>query len=985
MSNTEHRSKMKAASTRAVEPIGEPGREAARLLTARRRAPGKIWLHCGAACSALMFAGAAVAAPASADKTAAIETIAQTAETGGAGANKTTTLNEVVVTGTLLRGVAPTGTNVLGVTPQDVQVSGAATAIQLLQTIPQSASFNTLQSPPGGFNTATSNRPNLRNLPGASTSGSASTLVLLDGHRLVGMGVTSTSPDPDVIPPGIIERVEVVPDGGSAIYGSDAVGGVINFITRKNFNGFDADARYGFGDNGYRTFDANATFGRSWDSGSAYLSYNYAKNDPIFGRDRDYVKTYPQTVAGIPFPVTSLFCSPGNVQNLLAGGTNYALPFTTGTAVANTANQCDLSGDVTIYPRQERNTVFAGLSQDLTSSLKLDVRAFYTRRTLFSSLGVNNPQSPVFVSSIPGISGLTFSPFVRSHFVNPSDSFEIQELSFQWGPPEGSQQHVYMKTWGIAPTLTADLGHGWQARGLLNYGESRTESHTSQFNTTGLTNAIAAGEFNPYDPASSTAAGLEAASNFETYGLARQFLFNPRIIADGDLFNLPGGAVKLAVGAEYAKQGFDSQTGAIVPGTQNTGYAGLFSGSTVLIPAAAPLPVAKLRRDVESVFGELSVPIIGASNRMTGAEELTLSVSGRFDHYSDFGSTTNPKIGVTYKPLEWVKVRGSWGKSFVAPSLADSNLATTTSITYLANPPSIFLPPANLVANGTYPAIKPGQSIAVLLGNVPGIAPQKAKTYSIGVDVEPPMIDRLKLSLTYWKIDYTGIIGIPNFTNQSLFWGSFGSFIDVNPTTAQINAINSLVNVTNGVPCAPQPTCLYAILDARKTNLGIYKPDGLDFAINYSYPTGFGALDFNLSGSYTLHIDQAAVSTLPLVDSSVTDTSRFRMRADLGAQISALRADLVVNYNSGYDLGSPVGLAPQQTSVSGFTTVDLFGRYDFPGEGMSKDLSLTLNVSNLFDVSPPVFRTQSIVLSTSGFANGGTAGRLVQLGVSKKF
>jgi iron complex outermembrane receptor protein len=156
--------------------------------------------------------------------------------------------DDIVVTGTLVRGIAPPGANVIGVTAAAIEETGATNVNQVLQTIPQLASFGNLQQPLANSNEVAVNRPNLRSLPGFNTSGGSSTLVLMDGHRLVGMGVTSTSPDPDIIPPGILERVEIVPDGGSAIYGSDAVAGVMNFITIKRFNGVKVYASYGIDD-----------------------------------------------------------------------------------------------------------------------------------------------------------------------------------------------------------------------------------------------------------------------------------------------------------------------------------------------------------------------------------------------------------------------------------------------------------------------------------------------------------------------------------------------------------------------------------------------------------------------------------------------------------------------------------------------------------------------------------------------------------------
>lgn len=118
---------------------------------------------------------------------------------------------DIVVTGTLIRGVAPAGTNVVGVTAEDIQASSATTVSELMTDVPQFGSFNDLQTISGGGNFVTTNRPNLRNLPGFTTTGTSATLMMVDGSRVVGMGISSTTPDADFLPPGIIQRVEIVP------------------------------------------------------------------------------------------------------------------------------------------------------------------------------------------------------------------------------------------------------------------------------------------------------------------------------------------------------------------------------------------------------------------------------------------------------------------------------------------------------------------------------------------------------------------------------------------------------------------------------------------------------------------------------------------------------------------------------------------------------------------------------------------------------
>src|SRR5580700_9478594 len=150
-------------------------------------------------------------------------------------------LEEIVVTGTLIRGVAPTGAELISVTPQDIQATGATSTDQLLSSIPQIGNFfnNPPQIASGNNGSLQINRPSIRPLPNPNSATGALSLVLVDGHRIVGAGVSQSAPDPDVLPTSVIERVEIVPDGGSSIYGADAVGGVINFVTKRHFSGVD--------------------------------------------------------------------------------------------------------------------------------------------------------------------------------------------------------------------------------------------------------------------------------------------------------------------------------------------------------------------------------------------------------------------------------------------------------------------------------------------------------------------------------------------------------------------------------------------------------------------------------------------------------------------------------------------------------------------------------------------------------------------------
>jgi iron complex outermembrane recepter protein len=894
--------------------------------------------------------------------------------------------SQIVVTGTLVRGIAPPGANVIGVSQADVQATGATTTAQLLQTIPQLGNFNALLSPVGAGNNVTVNRPNLRNLPGFNTAGGSTTLVLMDGHRIVGMGVQSTTPDPDIIPPGALQRLEIVPDGGSAVYGSDAVTGVLNFITLKRFDGVKVEGHYGFAED-YHQADASVTAGKDWGSGSAYVSYNYAEHGNLFGRDRDYIRNTPDQSTGR----LSIQCDPGTVQATtgVAPATItrfYDLPFTTATAAPRVVplNQCDTSDDLSFYPKERRHSVLVGISQEVNESISVDLRGFYTNRLTSFINGPYRQTSTVSRATI-------LSRFPTQIISNET----AQNVSYLFGPADSVDQKIRLVTWGLAPTLTADLGGGWQLRLLGSYSRSDTKSEQDAFNATALSNAINAGLFNPYNPSASDPGALGIITNFQTFGRAKQRLADARAVVDGELFQLPGGGVKVAAGAEYFRENYGVRTGSVAPGFELTGFPAQSLGATLIAPALAGLPAFNLKRNVKSVFGEVVVPVFGIDNATTLFQELTFSAAGRYDDYSDVGSTFNPRLGVTWRPIDWIKLRGAWGKSFNAPSLADAEAAAPTTIFLTGG-----LPPADVIASGAFPAPTAAQtSTLAIRGNAPGIGPQKAKTYTLGFDVQPPFIEGLNLSVTYYNIKVGDLIGLPSPVNSDPLYRQFPDLITLIPA-GQAGADLVAATIASATPgffnnlggCATLPTCVYSIRDIRKNNLGKFRTDGLDFNGAFHHDTSFGSINFGINANYILTSEQAPSENSAFIDLLNTN-SRFRARFSAGVEIGNLLAQATLNHNHGFKRVPPVGFAGtdflgntfvQQTKVDDFNVLNLFFRYGFEGDGYTKDLEFTVNVDNVFNTDPP-FTAVAESTQTPGVINGNTLGRLIQFGLSKKF
>ena len=246
---------------------------------------------------------------------------------------------EIVVTGSRLRGVAPVGSSVTVLGREEVELSGAVTTDRLIQQLPQvfdlGVSENSRGQGGGSGNITYGNTINLRGI------GPYATLILVDGHRAVN---NSRAFEPSVIPTLGLERVEVVADGASAIYGSDAIAGVVNLIPRRSLNGVEATARYGAGAD-FDESQLGVAFGKTWSTGQAMLAYERVYRSNLSGDDRDFFRSDQRAFGGNNYSVTR--CSPGTLR---AGGVSYALPTqltaaNAGSLVAGSTNSCnDLIG-----------------------------------------------------------------------------------------------------------------------------------------------------------------------------------------------------------------------------------------------------------------------------------------------------------------------------------------------------------------------------------------------------------------------------------------------------------------------------------------------------------------------------------------------------------------------------------------------------------------------------------------------------------------
>jgi outer membrane receptor protein involved in Fe transport len=704
-------------------------------------------------------------------------------------------LEDVVVTGSHLRGVTDTGSSVQVITGEDIQKAGFGTVTELVQSIPQAfggqENENTTASILGGSgdNVAGGTGIDLRGL------GATSTLVLVNGRRLApSNGQFDGYTDVSSIPLAAIERVEIVADGASAVYGSDAVGGVVNFILKRDYDGADTRVRYGAVTQGdSREIEANQTLGHTWGSGSGLLSYEYDDRSPLSAADRSYTDT-----ATLPF---------------------------------------------TLLPQQRRTSLFGTINERPSNAIELFADGDYSQRAAYQAL------------SIP-----------TANYQIPSDN----------------------RTYGFTLGGQADLPQSYQLSLSTSYAGS---SISDKYITNGANTSLKS---------------------------AHTSVVSTDLVLNGPLFTTPSGPVLMAIGSQYRRENLNADD--------------LYNGNPFLDS-----------RNVIAGFTELSVPIIGPSEGVPGIDRLALIIADRYERYSDFGSTNNPKFGIVFSPDKYLKIRGTYGSSFRAPSLIDLNPVPSVAGAVLDYDP----------LTGT------NRPVLALLGGNPNLQPERARTSSFGLDLSPDLVHGLKAGTTYYNIRYTNRIANAG-TQYSAFDGlqladTLGpGIVERNPSPAAISAIANLPNFINltGIPGPLNLASIAAILNFNDQNISEVKTSGIDANISYETTFSRTTVETGVDATYILKFENQFTSTTPL--SSVLNTPYnpvdLKLRAKWIVSQGDIRAGLFLNYVNSYTNNR----VPVAVPIASWTTADLSLNYKFPSENAAlHGADVSLNIRNIMDANPP--------------------------------
>jgi len=929
-------------------------------------------------------------------------------------------VESVTVTGTSIRGVAPVGSNVVTVGPQDIEKQGGQTIDEVLKSVPALSNMGQVGQ---GQHNSTYFSPNIHQL-GASASGS--TLVIMDGLRFPLGGTSHSQPDPSIIPTIAIQRVEVLADGSSSIYGSDAVAGVVNFITRSSYDGLLMQAEGGGADN-FAKYNISALAGGSWENGSALVAVQHSYISDMRLSARVSTQNF------IPNGGTnqrSFNCSPATIQ---PAGSSLIYPSATSadTIVNSQVNApCDLIyGDY--VPKETRDNLLAKFTQSF-GNLTLTATALIANRkdVTYSSAGTisatafgTGAQANPFYTNPPGVTAT--SQTVRYDFgkllpeaISPQGASDIYgsfnaRYDFDSGFLKGWETNLWAVT--AQDNSYADSYNAFcsACAAMALNGTTNTSGSLTRPSIVGttviatqlpLTTANALDVWNPVGSnrtSASTIAFINSAnSTTDQIDSFTQF----KISANGPLFDLPAGAVKAAVGAETVNYGLVqkvTKTNGIGPSSYGSGFS-----------------VFHFPRSVRSVFGEIDVPLISPDMNVPLVNKLEVDISGRYDDYSDVGDTSNPKFAADWTVIPGLKFRGTYSTSFVAPqqdSVGDpsQNYRAAYGGAGAFSTPTSFATALYPGTAGVLPGCAAGavtcqvgtattQGITLQRGIGPSAKPQKGNGWTLGMDFTPDFLPGLTANVTLFDAHFKGAVTSPNagVLAQVPSLTRLFTICPTGCTSAQVaNALAPYPTLNSAIPGT-----VYVIDDQSQNNIENLQAQGLDIAINYEFDTDWG--HFGLGTAITEFLQYDISFGFPIAGPSYSllntdgQTSQFpqiqhQSRSNVSWTMDNWSVDLFMNFTGAYrNWATPANPLTRDANgnpngggdaVKANMTFDGHVAYDFDGGILNGD-QIYVTMNNIFDKHPPFYNSQgqASITGTDDLVTN-LIGRLTTVGIRVKF
>ncbi|MCB1105166.1 MAG: TonB-dependent receptor [Opitutaceae bacterium] len=889
--------------------------------------------------------------------------------------DETVQLEAFTVTGSNIKGIDTEKTlPVTVVSFDDLTAAGYGTISEFVEALPFSTnlSINDAETGPNGARGDVASI-NLRNL------GAGRTLVLLNGRRLAAYGVTPGTPgvqfvNINAIPRSAVKQVEILRDGASAIYGSDAIGGVVNWILKDNYSGYDASVRYSWDTTTLREIDFSASAGATFNEGKSNfgLFFSYFDRDALYARSRDYAKDADKRpYVGAPWDTVNAYnrrSSSGPYGRFTAvndNGSGVSVPgVTSGTGLfhynPDTGLRASGSGptatynfqpNTTLIPNATRYNLFTNLQHELSETLEL-----------FAELSYYESQSSGYTDSIPVSSGTDgviipktnyYSPVgVNSGVATPRDvlirNYRVLDAGLRTYSTDADS---YRLVAGLRGDLPLD-SWTWEAAALYMRGHAYQENggHISQSLFEQQLALNTPNAFNPFAaPGGNTAAQVDPfVISIWDDGVSTMSSFDAK--ASGEIYEISGGAIQLAVGGEYRKESMKQR---------NDPY-----GLADDVIAQSEQIDVDASRDLYATYTEVSVPLVSEKNRMTGLESLNVRAAVRYESYERFDAL-KPGVGLDFRPVDWFMVRTSYNEGFRAPTVVE-----------------LYTPAIGRRSEGFIDPARPGQPDSatnitkrVVAGGNANLKPEESESRSIGVVIEVPGVKGLTLFGDYFRIKQFNQIDNTDAQDEleldADLWAANGGS---NPLV--IRAPRTPDDITAGIPGV-----LVEVISTYQ-NRSLREIHGFDVGFDYRGPeTRIGRFGGNASVSYTnklITIDEQGNQSQLIRNNG---NPRFKGTATIKWDLGSWSASISERVTDDYLASTTYSAAGQRRIVDQYWVTNASVGYSFR-EGSLKGLRLRVGMNNLFNEDPPFYPA-----SSSGYSSdySDPRGRVTYVEASFKF
>ena len=933
-------------------------------------------------------------------------------------------VTEVVVTGSFIAGTPETAAMPVNVIGQDeMQKQGSPSTVDLLKSIPAVSGVLGEANQYAAAQSTGSGNVNLRGL------GAQRTLVLMNGRRMA-ISPGAIYVDTNMIPTAAIGRVEVLKDGAAATYGSDAVGGVVNFITRKNLNGLELQGNYSYIDGSDGDYTVSAAYGWQGDNADVLFTAGYRKRTQLPVKERDFAMS---TFEGNPQGGWSAFGNPGQYLSSANGGLSYTNPLLdpacgaiSGPKIGNNC-QFQFIGYNNLIEDEDHWQIYGEINVDLTETTKFHAEVLYAGHDVAAE-----HSSPSYPPNNFPSSDLTTKRQGNGFYIpaaNPGLQAMLGQLpaeqaaggaqaaanglftTIAWRPLGvggndlfgGGAKHDkrYFDTYRVSAGLKGEFdvagGIGWDAavtymdsnaeistpdilvgklqRALMGFGGDSCTGNTPGQNgclwfnpfSTGIAGNVIDGRVNPGYVASTANSREVLDYVFGEYAYKlRSQMLSADLVFNGEVEAIDFGAGPLA----WAAGGQYRWSAVERQNNDETNIAVSPCPDSSVIPGAT----CPAQNGPFSFFGatgdydlDYSVGAAFVELQMPFTDSLTGTLAVRYEDYGgNIGSTTNPKVAVKWQALDWLAFRASAGTTFRAPPQ-----------TQIANVP---------VTNLSYTTVAGGYKAYDLWGN-PDLEPEEATTFNVGALFD---FGDFTASIDYWSFDFEGPINSESGAQivNTVFAPGTGNSRCTDPAYA---ALVSRITFTEA-GCAPGNINRIKHYYVNGPDI---KTSGLDFAANYRARDVFGGdMAFGAELTYVFEFEVAETMIEGVKTADKRDYVGTMDYLGYGSQpqwkgsafAEYTRGDHNIRWTVRYvddmvdtrGVTSPATFATNQNGlkIGAFVTHDLAYRVFLPW-----DTTLTASVINVFDEDPPFARLD---LSYDPFT-ANPLGRYYKLGVTKKF